>query len=411
MSNITTINSPIQPITFKAVWTDENKHLDESFVEKITRYALFFINRIAGALILPSILASKKDIQAIDTMFKKQWSLDYNPDYKFLKNNFSPLAIRVTTPDNVEIEGTFFKNVRATNTSPTVVFFQPNAALSKEGIFNWLLKLAALQEIPYNFVYFDYRGCVTDTWPNSSKDLYLDGESIYQFIRDELHVPAKDIHFYEFSLGGGVSSHIKEIHKECTGRYVIDRSFTSLNDTIRHILGKALGFIPTLLTSLLNWNMPSAKALENLRGKTLIVHHPKDELMGSNASLYRYFFESQAAPASGLISHLDLSRADQNVDFYHGAPLYYFANEEIDPPAEIAKFLFSSDLSLEQRMVQIYRNSKVEFQNKVHEVVAMRYQDGGFYWGSGADACNNRNGLSISESELSQAIYCAKMGI
>lgn len=404
------INSITQPITFKAVWTDKNRHLDENFVEKITRYTFFIINRIAASLILPSVQASVKYIEAVDVAFEERWTWGSNPDYNLLKNNFSPLPINITTPDNVAIKGTFFKNARATKTSPTVIFFQPNAALSKCGVFDWALKQAALQEIPYNFVYFDYRGCVTNPWPRSAKDLYLDGESIYQFVKDELHVPSKDIHFYGFSLGGGISSHIKEIHSECTGRYVIDRSFTSLNETIRHVLGKVLAFVPILFVSLLNWNMPSAKAIENLQGKTLIVHHPKDELMGNDASLHRHFFEKQTPPPSGLISHLDLNRSKQTVEFYHGSPLACFITNELNPVGEIAKFLFCSDLSLEQRMVQIYRGSSIEFQNKVHEAVAIRYQDGGWYWGSGADACNNRNGLSLNESELAIAVYDAKMG-
>ena len=111
--------------------------------------------------------------------------MDWNgPIGPLLVNQFRHTPLEVTTPDGAKIHGTYFKNAAATETSPTVIFFQPNGMISKQGVFDWVLEQAALQEIPYNFVYFDYRGCAgsEDSAARANK-LSLDGDSIYQFVK------------------------------------------------------------------------------------------------------------------------------------------------------------------------------------------------------------------------------------
>lgn len=421
MSNVTlpTFSSQhlTQPLTFKAVWSDKNKHLEESTIEKITRYAFFLINKIATALILPSLLVSKYFTQEINNDFRQSWE---SPENSFLTRNFTATPIEVTTPDNIPITGTYFKNAAATESSPTVIFFQPNGMPSKTHLFRWALFDAAIQEVPYNFVYFDYRGTDgTDNTPVSGKNLYLDGESIYQFVRDKLHVPAKDIHFYGYSLGGGISLNVKKLHQEeCTGKAVNERSFTSISDVIKNILNKQffaviavpLAYIATFFVSILNWNIDAASALENLKGKLLIVHHPKDELMEKEASLYRHVFERAQVTTTPEVSHLDLSRSQEQDIHFHGTPLQQFRATGFNATEEVSRFLFSTNLSKNQRLIQIYRNStSANFRNKVHKEAARIYQNGGHYWGSGEDACNNRNGLSLTESQLAYAITLAKI--
>ncbi len=409
MPNIT-ISAP-QPLTFKAVWTEQNKHLNESFINKITRYAFFILNKIAGALIVPSQRRTKDDIAEIDKNFQRKWTNPTSAEEKLIKNNFTPNPIKVTTPDGVEIEGTFFKNAAATHTSPTVLFFQPNAMHSKQGAFDWVMKEAALREIPYNFVYFDPRGCDgTPNLPKNAKDLYLDSDSIYQFVKNELKVPAKDIHFYGYSLGAGIASTVKAMHPEATGNYVNDRSFTKINDTLKNILSRPVAFLAGLFTSLLNWNINTAKALDNLKGKTLIVHHPKDELMKGEASLYRHVFQKAAGgvPPSD-ISHLDLSRSNGNHGYIHGTPLEDFATNEFNPQDEIAQFLFNTNMTQTQRMVDLFRNGSADLRGRVYTIVAQKFQNGGYYHGSGEDACWGRNNLSITDSQLAEAVMIAKL--
>ena len=127
----------------------------------------------------------------------------------------------------------------------------------------------------------------------------------------------------------------------------------------------------------------------------------------NEASLYNRLFKAGATPPSHL-SHLDLSQSDALSDFYHADDLATFNTETFRPKEEITQFLFSSPLLTEQRMIQIFRSASQEFKSKVYTIVANRYQNGGLYFGSGEDACYNRNGLSLSDRQLADAIIAAK---
>jgi hypothetical protein len=413
------------PMTFQAQWHENNQHLAETFLEKITRNFLFCVNKLITILVLPATQISQSRVEYICRMFNEKW----NMRHRFLNKNFTPSPIETATPDGVKLRGTFFKNVAASETAPTVIFFQPNAMISKQGVFDWILEQAALQEFPYNFVYFDYRGCGESEkiLPYSKKSLFLDGESIYQFVRDKLHVPPSDIHFYGWSLGGGISSNVKEIYAEHESCYGNERSFNSMtnvvknflsgffnhkftfiNSTFNNILSVGLTSIAAFWLSLLNWNIESTKAIENLKGKTLIIHHPEDEFMKKEASLYHSLFQRGIA-SSPNIKELNLNRSSRKPPFIHGAPLFQFAHSDFDPEQEISKFLFSSNISFSERILNRFAVASSQFRNQVFSKIAQELQNGGLYWGSGEDAFYNRNGLSMTDEMRIQAIVWAKL--
>lgn len=421
--------SPISrsPITFQARLQESNKHFAETLHDTVTRLVFSRLNKFVSGIVVP---ASKKDPTVVENVcrnFERLWD-PRNDLNRFLKQNFTPSSIEVTTPDGVKLRGTFFKHTAASETAPTVIFFQPNAMMSKQGGFDWVLRQAALQEFHYNFVYFDYRGCgESEGEPRLKKNLFLDGESIYQFVRDKLRVPAKDIHFYGYSLGAGVSANVKAIHPECEGNHVNERSFTS----IHHVVGSLSHYyanmrltsyvknafkwivIPIITSiayfalSLSNWNIESTKAIANLKGKTLIVHHPQDELMQRKASLYQTLFQRGILPSPN-IKDLDLSRSPFKLGFIHGTPLELFTTENFNAEEKISKFIFSSPSSFSERMLNRFIVSSPEFQSKVFETIAQRFQSGGFYWGSAADAFYNRNGLSLTDEMRIRAIVTTK---
>jgi pimeloyl-ACP methyl ester carboxylesterase len=414
------------PITFQAQWFDNNKHLAETWIEKITRSFLFCMNNLVMSLVLPASQMSRERVQAIATAFKKKWSARIGMD-RFLNKNFTPRPIEVTTPDGVKLRGTFFKNVAASETAPTVICFQTNGILSKEGAYDWILGQAALQEFPYNFVYFDYRGCAeSEGTPHLKKNLFLDGESIYQFVCDKLHVPPNDIHFYGWSLGGGVSANVKEIHNDSESRYVNERSFNYIDEVVknvlndffdrrfyflnsrtRNLLSTGSTWIAASWLSLLNWKIESVKAIENLKGKTLIVHHPEDELMKKEASLYHSLF--QRATLFPNIQELNLDRSPSRSFFIHGAPLAAFGDDHFEPEDEISKFLFASTLSRSERILNRFAIANTRFRNQVFAQIAQEFQNGGLYWGSGEDAFYNRNGLSMTDEMRVLAIVKTKV--
>jgi alpha/beta superfamily hydrolase len=404
-----TINTtiPRNPITFTASWHENNRHLAETFCEKVNRIFFFILNHIVKGLVLASTKKNKEFVDSYKDAFNQTWGEGLGSN-RLLRKNFRPIPIEVATPDGIKLRGTFFKNVAALETAPTVIFFQPNSMISKQGVYDWVLKQAALQEFSYNFVYFDYRGCgESEGSPNSKKDLFLDGESIYQFVKDKLHVPENDIHLYGWSLGGGVSSNVKEIHPECGSNDVIERSFTSINNTVKNVVSPILAAIAGFAVSLLNWNIESVKAIEKSKGKTLIVHHPEDELMKNEASLYHSLFQRGIAPSSN-VKELNLSRCPYRPGFIHGAPLEEFSFDGFNPEEEISRFLFSSNCSFSERILNRFTVATPEFRNKVFSIIARDFQNGGHYWGSGEDAFYNRNGLSLTDKMRTGAITFVK---
>lgn len=399
----------IQAIQFQANWNQENKHLERNVFEKISQFVFYYLNRFARQLILPSSTKSPEQIKQADHDFNLDFpgpipsNLPSNPQL-FLNRNFTTTPIEVKAPDGTLVKGTHFKYRSAANHAPTVIFFQPNATYSKNGVFNWVLKQAAIQDFSYNFVYFDYPGSDgRNNKPLSKNDPCLAGDAIYQCVRDQFKVPEKDIHLYGYSFGGAVAAYIKAMHPKCTGNYVNDRSFTSINDLLPNLMHPVISKVAAFFISLVNWNLNPAKVFPDLKGRTLVVHHPKDELMKGNASLAPHF-SSHAG-----ISRLDLGRSGLNSTSYHSTPLEAFATKDFNPTEEVTKFLFSSSVSRNQRMIQLFRNASQNFQNLVHHIVAKKYQNGGYYLGSGADACHNRNGQRVSEQQLADAIITAKM--
>jgi hypothetical protein len=409
---------------FQAEWNAQNKHLKETFLEKVARTVFFPINNLIARLVLQSTQAPASRVAETNNQFQSKWA-----EGRWLRTHFTPTPIEATTPDKVVLKGTFFKNVRAPENAPTVILFQPNNALSKEDTYDWLLTEAALQEFPYHFVCFDYRGTgESKGTPHSKKDLFLDGDTIFQYVRDKLHIPENEIHFYGWSLGGGVASNVK--NPESLSRFVNERSFNSIdnvvtnilkdnrlarnetlntilhNKTLNTIIAKFAGF----WTSFLNWNMESTKAIEKFKGKTLVVHHPRDEMMKGEASLYRSLFQRATAPPPRVSEH-NLERFFSFPDDIHGLPLEYFGSTNGDDNAghEVAKFLFGSNLSCQKRMLERFEAAPSEFKNRVFAKIAACEQHGGLYWGSGADQFYNRNGLTMSDATRVNAIVSEKM--
>lgn len=433
MASATTQISQRQPITFHASWTDTNCHLQDSFMRKATRFTLGWINHIASQCILPAANKRPAEITRINEEFNTTWTNPPGLEDRFLAKQFTLQPLELTTPDNKKITGTFFKNAAATDSSPVVIFFQPNGTISKQDIFQWVMLQAALQEVPYNFIYFDYRGCAgsQDKAQSANGELPLDGDTVHQFARDHLHVPENDIHYYGWSLGGGAGVKTKALDiQKRGGRLVIERSFTSINDVVKNlsaqivpfpVIHRVFAYAACFFLSVLNWNIDSAKTLPTLKGKTLIVHHPDDSMMKEEASLHRRLFERNAAQTPTNISHIDLSQGNRVSDaddawirgHIHGADLDFFneRSENFYPKQEIAQFLFDSPLPFNQRMIQVCNRASPDFRNKVYGKVAELFQSNNHYLGSGEDAWHRRNGFALTEAQMARAVMIAKLDI
>lgn len=399
------------PLIHQAVWNENNEAFRETFLEKVASIAFFLINFVASKLIVPaSVFDQTGFLNAKDVAedFKNSWNPQPDTEMSLLKRNYTPQSVEVTTPDGVVLRGTHFKHNAASGTAPTVIFFQPNAAISKLDHFDWLLEIAAHGQFRYNFISFDYRACGESEKAsiNQKKNLFLDGDSILQFVKDHLHVPAQDIHFYGWSLGGSVASNVKQAHPECTGRAVIERSLASINEIIKNMMPCFLAAIVGFFVWLINWNIDGVEPIEKLKGRTLIVHHPLDPIMKEQASLYQGLFE-RGAFQSPHIQELNLGQSPHEAPNFHCSPISQFRHGDFRPDERIAGFLFNSHAPLHRSP---FERETPEFRNRVFTLIAQRFQNGGFYWGSGEDAFYNRNGQSLTSADRFWAIRQARAG-
>ncbi len=178
----------VSPITFQASWNTANEPLKDSTLDKVKQCVFFLINRLAAMFILPSTMKSDSEVKASQQRFDAVWKSD-SSEGAVLRKHYTPEPIEVTTPNGVKIRGIHFKNRHLAQDAKTVLCFQPNAMLSKQGAFDWLMEKSALYDKHAHFITFDYRGAgESESRPYSGKDLILDGESIYQFTVDKLGV-------------------------------------------------------------------------------------------------------------------------------------------------------------------------------------------------------------------------------
>jgi hypothetical protein len=196
----------------------------------------------------------------------------------------------VKTPDQVNLHATHFRHRHADANTPTIILYPSNMATTQHRVYRWLIERAHQRNAPCNFVVFDYRGVSkSEGEMNRIHDLVVDGDSIYQFVRDHLHVPPASISHYGWSLGGCVSAHVKGLHPESdAGTYISERSFASS----RHV---ASSIIPRRLRPLLfwfpwavhqqDWNFTAP--YNNLRGRLVAVYHPNDDIIHDSSSFYR----------------------------------------------------------------------------------------------------------------------------
>lgn len=334
----------IQPI-FTAVWNAQNIHLKEpnkALYQKILKVVWdilsivilpigiartlgWAVHFVAKKLVLPSAWFYHSQII-------KQSKRIFNICCRNLNQTFETQKHKIATPDGVRLNAIHFKHRQANANTPTVIFYQSNASVSQFGIYLWLVEEAVRRNSVCNFVVFDYRGVGSSRGDaQNARELLIDGETAFQYVRDCLRVPPHLIRWYCWSLGGGVGSTIKSMHPECTGLFVSERSFDSLRsvfwENIPSFLRPLFFWVP-YTSEKQGWNIQAP--YEKLRGPILIVYHRKDPTIPYNASAHKaalrinltvqaielYQTEEQIAAAQERLvdHHFEL------LDNYHAAP-------------------------------------------------------------------------------------------
>lgn len=303
--------------SFTAVWNPRNIHLKEpeqTLRQKISRIAwnilsiVIFPIGIARAIGWAIHCAVKKLILPSAWFYPRQIVKEAKRIFELccrnLQNQFAIEKHKILTPDGVKLSTLYFRHRQANANTPTIIFYQSNASMSKLGIYLWLVGESVRRNSVCNFVVFDYRGVGNSKGDaQSTRELVIDGDTALQFVRDHLKVPPHLIHFYTWSLGGGVGTNVKALYPECTGLLINERSFQSLRSVGEHSIPlflQPLFFWVPWAAEKEGWNLVAP--LQKLKGKTLIIYHREDPTIPYAASAH------QAA----LKAHLNM----QSIELY-----------------------------------------------------------------------------------------------
>lgn len=399
---IKTVN--VDLIQFKADWNVSNEKLKRKFSDKVRHIVFFALQAIVRRILLPSSMYSNSPSSRLMLGFNTYWFGPITERNRFFRSYYTPSKIEATTPDGVKLSGYHFKHKDAKTNDETMIYCQPNGALCEMPSYSWLLASAALRQAPCNFVVFNHRGCgQSQGTAKGGKDLVLDTDSILQHVTTRLKVPSNKIHFYGYSLGGGVSGELKALHPEINGKYVNERSFASIHKVIKQMVPFTLTRkIASIIVKKLGWNLQPSKTFQNIQGEKRIAFEGLDQVIPPKANLATSLIKKNLISAREIV---ELNSKDHNFDNPHCAPIEQYAPHAGPMPmTQIADFLFGSQRPARAHM-ESYISLFAEAQKgKFFEIIAERFQNGGYYFGSGQDAFYNRNGQSLTDAEAFEAI-------
>jgi hypothetical protein len=289
----------IQP-TFQATWNNQNIHLkpaEKTRLQKIWRVVYLILSivifpiGIARAIGWAVHFVAKKLVLPAAWFYPGQIVKMAKHFFQMGCHNLTQFSIQehvLATPDKVKLQALHFRHHRAGENTPTVLFFQSNAVMLQMGVYLWLINEAIRRHVVCNFVVFDYRGVGESQGDlSSTRELLIDGDTALQFVRDHLRVPPSQIHWYGWSLGGGVSTQVKSFYPECNGPLVNERSFSSIRSATEHSIPRFLKpflFWFPCTAERYGWNLTAP--LEKLHGRTLVVYHPRDPTIPYAASAH-----------------------------------------------------------------------------------------------------------------------------
>jgi len=329
----------VNHISFQANWTKENIHLRPTSFDKFKSVVFYPLLSIARSNIL---LTTKYDKKTVEDFRKKHFTLWHQPIAHCnnpLRETFEAFPVEITTPDGCKLVATFYKHKQLSRNSPLTIVHQPNATLAKEGVYDWLLTESQLRNAPMNFLAFDYRGCGESKGrADFAKNLIMDAESVYQFATIYLGVSKNDVHHFGYSLGGGVSAELKRLHPDNTGKYISDRSFSSIKRTVQCHAGKILA----RLVKLLGWDLNAKVSFPFVNNyRTMVLFHPDDPVIPYSASLAE---AANKKKISKKFLVIDLKRNYRSPNWNpHGIPLREFKDSKGNTAADaIAGFLLTT---------------------------------------------------------------------
>jgi fermentation-respiration switch protein FrsA (DUF1100 family) len=206
-------------------------------------------------------------LSVIVFLFFYQRNLLYHPNennYSGNNLNFEIEKVKIKTSDGIELLGWFHE--KDLEKFKTIIFFHGNAGTLENRIY----KLNRLKDLDINFLIIAWRGFSGNKGKPTEKNLYEDGKSAVQWIKN-FGVENKNIILYGESLGTGIATEIAQ-NNDFAG-VILETPFTSMADAA----SKFYPYIPVKL--LLRDKYENLKKIKNIKSPILVMHGEVDQLV------------------------------------------------------------------------------------------------------------------------------------
>jgi len=196
------------------------------------------------------------------------------------------------TPDGLTLDGMLFNPLSGNLPNKVALIQGGNCTCYEDRMEEGfdLLKNNGGEETAIFF--FNLRGVNLSEGGSDPQKLPLDAYSAYKFLIERHNFKPSQVAFYGHSLGGAVcaagAAMIQEEYPDSEIGGISDRSFSSVSSTIQHMLGNGyFGKFIGWLVKKLDLEIDAAAAWEKLKGKKLVLCHPRDKIIREEASLYK----------------------------------------------------------------------------------------------------------------------------
>lgn len=166
--------------------------------------------------------------------------------------------IKLDSGDGVKISALYLPN---TDARYTILYSHGNA----EDIAQLLPLLDEMKGMGFNVFAYDYRGYGTSSGTPSEQNAYRDVDAAYDYLLNNLSVPANRIIAVGRSLGGAVA--VDLAHRRQLGGLVIESSFVTAYRVLTHI--------PLFPFD----KFKSISKIKNVHCPVLVVHGKRDEVI------------------------------------------------------------------------------------------------------------------------------------
>jgi len=185
-----------------------------------------------------------------------------------------------------------------------------------------------------NLLIYDYQGFGRSIGVPSQSQICQDGESVYRYLTEEIHLNPDDIIIWGESLGGAVAAYIAS-RNPCY-RLILMSTFSSLDDIVwdqdSGLLCRSLMYLLSKMSDMLS----TKHRICNINVPIVIIHSTEDDLIpfSNSISLYNAIPHSQK-----LLIPIKGGHSTPHIKSDQLAKLFQFCNLDIKPYEEIEDIL------------------------------------------------------------------------